>query len=674
MSRLPLAFHEHEAPEPNLEVTVPPLLTAFLKVMEILQKHRLAHVAILLACGIGIGFALRTIPRGNAPVGGGTAEPSSAERISGPAEPRSGEDWAAAVTIEEQLAAAVKHGNEQDQRQAARAVFADLGLDELTPLVARVEKFTEEFSEKEGINGGWILCNEFYRRWGELAPLEALKFLKDHKSYWAGMIESVWSAWARTDPDAAMAAYDPKLESQYSRELQDAVLDGLCSVDPAKALRFADAQERGSDFTPENRDEIRGRYSASWELLEHVPVERPNNTFGLALYSWIYRDPEGALAAMLALQDNSLQRTSLNALFSNWIMCDPDAALLALKKITDRGLREATTHTAMQAYLLRQPREAFAKVIALPKYVAYRYKGKPSQEIDPFAEVDPSVDTELIEMDEEEDYQPLPYRYCDTTPTRISGRMNLISEAAASLGISKGKAAWDTAAAIEDKNKRAAALGGALAGWLIFDLGEAAGFTAAAIADHSFEESGGSDFPDFAARLVSKNLTKHDFQQAVAWVEALPAGPLREAGIETAAKTRFDLAWHLALKEASPNGGVDPQVFQEVQIREDAPVMEWLASLPPSTGRDEATYWLVFRLESNDDPSGALKSAATIEDPRLRRICFESLAGKIFSKKSDTKAVDFDFDAWSAGHPELAAELKLELARKKNDKGGGDEK
>lgn len=82
-----------------------------------------------------------------------------------------------AGTIKEQFAAALKHTNKEDQRWASRAVFANLGLAELRPLRTRrtrVKKFTVEFSEKEGGHGGWTLCHEFYRRWGELAPLEAL--------------------------------------------------------------------------------------------------------------------------------------------------------------------------------------------------------------------------------------------------------------------------------------------------------------------------------------------------------------------------------------------------------------------------------------------------------------------------------------------------------------------
>ena len=192
--------------------------------MAVIQKHQLAQVVILLASGMGIGFTLRTVARGNAPVDGAIAEPSSENRTHG-SDALQKKTEPSAGTIEEQLAAALKHSDEEEQKQASRAIFAGLRLEELTPLVAQVEKLTEEFSEREGGIGGWILCNEFYGRWGELAPAEALEFLKDHESYWAGQIASVWTAWARTDPDGAVAAYNPKLESSYSQELKDAVLE-----------------------------------------------------------------------------------------------------------------------------------------------------------------------------------------------------------------------------------------------------------------------------------------------------------------------------------------------------------------------------------------------------------------------------------------------------------------
>ncbi|PQJ27384.1 hypothetical protein BSZ32_01980 [Rubritalea profundi] len=68
-----------------------------------------------------------------------------------------------------------------------------------------------------------------------------------------------------------------------------------------------------------------------------------------------------------------------------------------------------------------------------------------------------------------------------------------------------------------------------------------------------------------------------------------------------------------------------------------------------------------------------MRWAATIGNPRSRRLCFESLAKHIFPKKKQSDSVSFDFDAWSVGHPELAAELRLELIRKNNDKGGSDD-
>lgn len=627
--------------------------------MSVIKKYRFTHVVILLVCGIGIGFTLRSMNRGTA-TGVHYSDAKPITHLAG--------------TMEEQFAAALQHIGDEKQRLASRAVFSKLELDELTPLAARVEKFTEEHSEKTGDNGGWILCNEFYLRWGVLAPLEALKFLKTHESNWSGPNASVWKAWAQTDPDAAIAAYNPKLEDQYSSELQDGILDGLCSVNPVKALHFADAQEIGSDsnFRPENHDEIYEPHAAIWELLEYVPVERPYDSFGLALYSWMRRDPVGALKEILTLKYDYLQVVSLNALFSNWFMQDPDAAQLALKKITPRGLRESTTHTAMQAYLSRHPRKAFERIIELPQYVAYaHFDGSPIN-TDPFAESDCSEESETIEVGEEDSTYPLPDRFCHTDHGASHDRLELISEAAASLGILEGKAAWDRAIIIQDKNNRAAALGGALAGWLIFDLEEASSFAATGIANGSFIAPGGHEFPDFAARLVSKDLAKYDFQHAIAWVGSLPDGPLREVGIDNAADTFLDKVWHTALYDKSGY----PHFFQEAQIRGYTPVMEWLTSLPPSKGRDLATSSLVFRLRDHDDPTSALKWAATINDKRLRRLRFESLAKEIFSpKQGQYDAVDFDFATWASAHPELATEMKQGLLRKKmENKGGRDEK
>lgn len=608
------------------------------------HRNRRTRLVILLAAGIALGWTARTIPRGHAPVGGETTGPWSDHRVPGPEEPRTGTSGVVLETIMEQLAATVRHGNKEDRRQAARGVFAELEAADLTLLRAHVEQFSEDMED------GWFVADEFYRRWGELAPREALEFLKSHESYWAGMEESVWSAWARTDPNAAMAAYDPAMEGQYSRQLQEAVLEGLSAADPAKALRFADAQEMGHDgiFTPGNRDGIREGFSATRGLLEYVPVERPRDPFGLALYSWIHRDSEAAFKAMLPLQHDTLRRASLNALFSNWMVRDPDAALAALNGLRDRDLGESTAHRAMQAYLLRHPREALQRLVAQSHFYE---DGDPfNQEIDPFADSDPFEEAVPVERGD----RPLTYQ------------MSLISEAAASLGFVEGKAAWDSAAAIVDERKRTAALRGAFAGWLRLDPVGAAGFAAAGIEAGSFD----GDFPDYAAPLVGKVLAQHDFQQATDWVEALPAGPLREEAIHTAAETQLDEGWHRALAEASPDGGVNPMVFQQAQVREYAPVAEWLASLPPSKGRDDAAGWLVFRLREHDDPSSALQWAATIEDPRTRRHSFEALAREILSKgKTDHKTVDFDFETWSAARPELALELRQGLARKRDGEG-----
>ena len=86
---------------------------------------------------------------------------------------------------------------------------------------------------------------------------------------------------------------------------------------------------------------------------------------------------------------------------------------------------------------------------------------------------------------------------------------------------------------------------------------------------------------------------------------------------------------------------MDPYVFLDVQKREYAPVMEWLASLPSSKARNES---------------------------------LRSLAREILTWKDNSGKPAIDFDQWAAMHPELAAELKQELLRKRSENGGADEK
>ena len=543
---------------------------------------------------------------------------------------------------DEELAATLATGSNKDREQSARALFATLGSSDMQRLAQRVEEVSMKIGEDEVF--GWILAREFYRRWGEVAPKDALEFLCKHGSCWDRMREAVYSGWARTTPDAAVAAYDPELESKYSRELVKAILEGLSSADPEKALRFADAQRWGSEgiFTPENEPEHRARYPSTSDLLEYVPVETPSDPFGLAIHSWIQRDPEGAFMAMLSLKYDSLRQATLGALFSNWLLRDPDAALAAIPRIEERNLREITIHRAMQAYLLRHPQEALARILALPKF-------EDEYEEYPFIE--------------RSDDRPVPYRFCATTRYGTLDRMGLVSEAAASMGARDGGKAWEAAATIKDDNARAAALGGVLAGWLILDTDGAARFASEGIHEGSFDGPGGSDFPGYAARLVAKRLAQRDFQNATAWVEALPSGPVREGAIETAAETRLYMGWHSALDEASPGGRTQPDFFQSSLKREYAPVAEWLDSLPASKGRDDAMSSLVFWMRDYDDPRPALKFAALIEDTRVRQRTFESLAKELLDRKDKAKS-EFDLAAWSAANPGPAAELQREMDRK----------
>jgi len=591
---------------------------------------------LLLGCGIGIWWMLRITP----------ASDTSGEFR---------ENNATVDFSKEDLDRALAGDNEEDRRQAVRTLFAALEASDMRRHQPRVEAVSvsmeEENLEENNWSDGWILVNEFYRRWGEVAPEDALEFLGSHDSYWAGLQESVYAAWARTNPDTAIAAYDPSLEDQYSSEIQDSILEGVSAVDPVKALHFADSQEIGHEgiFDPENRLDLYAahRQSQLGDFMEYVPMDIPVDPFARAIYSWIRRDPQDALKEMLPLKYDSLQQATLGALFSNWLLSDPDAALAALPRIKDRYLREHTTHRAMQAYLLRHPWEALESTLGLPEFEN---------------EYSETIFSETIGG------RPIPFRFCDKITTITYDRMGLVSEAAVVMAAKDGRKAWDTVAEIKDDNARAAALAGALAGWMILDAAGATDFSAEGIREDYFESIGGPDFPSYVACLVAKMHAQRDFKEATDWAESMPKGPLRDAAIKTAADVRLDVGWDRALAEASPEGWVQPDIFLRVQKREYAPVAEWLVSLPASKGRDGGMYWLVHRTEEHDDPRPALRYASLIEDPRLRRLSFESLA-KELHKRKEKGVPGLDFQSWSLNYPELASELRKVIELRSGENG-----
>lgn len=501
--------------------------------------------------------------------------------------------------------------NETKIRHAIHEAFAKISTAEMVRLQSEIEKITSDYLEKEGVEDDhvWLFADEFYRHWGEIAPQAAFAALKIHESYWANMNEAVYYGWAIAHPDDVTVAYKPSLERQYSSSIRDAVLEALAVVDPAKALHFADEQEIGLafGFQTADRDEIFKRNARALKLLSYVFVEPPSEPTGLAIHSWMLSDPEGALTATLALKYNSLKTELLEVLFSRWILKDSVAAIAAFPLIQERYQRENTINSAMQAYLFRHPFEALENILELPTFEnegTWIYGG------------------------------PMYVRFTDSTGLVTSGKMSLLTQVGAAMGLNDGEKAWKIASAIGDEQSRANTLGGVMAGWLLSDLDTAIAFTKKGFGDNTFPALGGKDFPDYAAKVVAKTLAEQDFPKATEWVKNLPE-TLQNGALSTVVQIRLDTGWNTALHDASPDGWVSPEKFLEARQREFAPVMDWLASLPPSKGRDDGLNWLVFKLSDFEDLETALKFAAMISDAKLRRISLASLA-KIISERSSS--------------------------------------
>jgi hypothetical protein len=114
---------------------------------------------------------------------------------------------------------------------------------------------------------------------------------------------------------------------------------------------------------------------------------------------------------------------------------------------------------------------------------------------------------------------------------------------------------------------------------------------------------------------------------------------------------------------ALAEGDGQPDVRLRVQLREYAPVADWVASLLASKGRNKAAFWLVCEMREHDDPRPALKFAALIEDGRLRQLSFEDVAKKLLGRKGKAKP-EIDLAAWSSENPGPASELQREMDRK----------
>ena len=202
----------------------------------------------------------------------------------------------------------------EQREMAVGAAFADATATDMKTLADPVIKLSLRRPDMS-------IREDFLRRWGELAPRNALAHLGSESPIRDR--EPVFSAWGRTDPDGAAESFHPEEKelSDDSRAEARALLAGIAEADAVKAIRFAD------------RFGIAGLTRLEYKDMGGAVAEpsfEPSGSYQEAIDKWIRNDPAGAFEVMITLQSTKVREQALNELFSfEWPYRDPEASKAA---------------------------------------------------------------------------------------------------------------------------------------------------------------------------------------------------------------------------------------------------------------------------------------------------------------------------------------------------------
>jgi hypothetical protein len=207
----------------------------------------------------------------------------------------------------------------EQREMAVGAAFADATATDMETLADPVMKLSLRRPDMS-------IREDFLRRWGELAPRNALAYLGSDSPIRDRA--TVFSAWGRTDPDGAAESFHPERKelSDDSRAEARALLAGIAEVDAVKAIRFADRYS----LAGLTRLEFKIGFS-----MGH-PSGEPSGSYQEAIDKWIRNDPAGAFEEMITLKSTEVREQALNELFFfEWPHRDPEASKAAAIRLRE---------------------------------------------------------------------------------------------------------------------------------------------------------------------------------------------------------------------------------------------------------------------------------------------------------------------------------------------------
>jgi hypothetical protein len=404
---------------------------------------------------------------------------------------------------------------------------------------------------------------------------------------WGSKGGTLLLAWARVRPDAALATAMVAPESDWSKWMARVALESMSGGDPARmiaTLREMPANSLRAGLSEEAINELAKTDTAAAEAQLDLISDANQRARAQCdiISSLAKRDPAAALARVSDIVSNLNSQNQgirlVSAVVSEVASKDPHAALAATEELPEH-LKSAAIGAALVAWIEQKP-----------------------------------LDTLNWARENGVDFSEAKH--------------------IASFGATGGAYGWRTpllAAFGKDPEQTLA--------WLLEEppSRERDTMLAQGIFVGTFEqrlaiyaELTPENREKYVGRIVSDNSRTRDPVAAEAWVQSLPDGPERTAGIQGLVSLQLD--------------------------KEPGRAAELIASYPPGPERDAATRAAIYAFNYTNSVK-AMELAASISNPNLREAAYVNVVGIWISKDKSAAA------AWLSGTEAIDPELKRVLLR-----------
>jgi hypothetical protein len=450
------------------------------------------------------------------------------------------------------------------------------------------------------------------------------------------ILETLFNSWSSADPVAALAALNQIDDVVLRQRLLETTLANMTNNDPQKALAF---------------------------FLKLSTSQQDVRLVSPIFVNWAARDPVAAASAALNMPATANRFVALESALKGWAQKDPQAALNWAATLPSGSVRNSALSFAVANLARQNPQIAIAFVNSLP-HAADRNDLSIALAA-AWGQNDPEAALAWVE-----DFPSSPAH-----DAAIEGMLNLLSQTDPKLASSKLEL-------ISDPAVRNAALGEIAANWGMIDSAGALSWLStlpsggaqgepvsqaarqlvymwtlsdpASMAQFLTSQLSGVPYFQILSSSLVTTWESADPEGANAWVESLPAGPVKEWVVHIQAVEMANIkGWQLALSlppgsnrnqsinlliqrwPASDAAAAAPAFLETLAdnpaqqasavgsavsawlTQDEQAASQWVSSLPPSQARDAGATQIVTQALKND-PTTAFNWASSIGNAAQR--------------------------------------------------------